>query len=66
MLRRFLKKAQTLNLFSNKTLQNAVGIINYLPRKIHNWLSADEVYYGVNKKMIAQKQRRAILFAFRT
>src|SRR3989338_3950160 len=66
MLRRFFKKGTDFEFISNKTLQNAVGLINYLPRKIHNWLSADEVYYGINRKMIAQKQRRAILFAFRT
>jgi IS30 family transposase len=65
MLRRFFKKGTDFEFVSNKTLQKAVNCINYLPRKIHNWFSAHEVYYGTNRRMISPKQRRAIQFAFR-
>jgi transposase, IS30 family len=66
MVRRFFKKGTDFEFIDDKRLQKSVNIINQLPRKIHNGLSAYEVYYGVRKKMISSKHRRAILFAFRS
>jgi IS30 family transposase len=66
MLRRFFKKGTDFEFVSNKQLQDAVKLINYLPRRIHGGLSAHEVYYGTRKQMIPSKQRQSITFAFRT
>lgn len=66
MIRRFFKKGTDFEFIDNKRLQKSVYIINQLPRKIHNGLSAHEVYYGIRKKMICSKHRQTILFAFRS
>jgi IS30 family transposase len=66
LVRRFFKKGTDFEFIEDKQLQKSVNIINRMPRKIDNGLSAHEVYYGVRKKMISSKHRCAILFAFRS
>jgi IS30 family transposase len=39
-------------------LELALCKINHLPKKIHNWKTAPEIFYGINKKLIPAKQQK--------
>ena len=66
MIRRYFPKGTDFNLVTEKELQSAIYKINNLPRKIHNGRTANEIHYGINKKLIPSKQRKSMIFAFRT
>ena len=66
LIRRSFPKGTDFNTITEKELQHAIYKINHLPRKIHNGKTAHEIYYGINKKLIPSKQRKTLIFAFRT
>lgn len=66
MIRRFFPKGTDFASVSEKELQEALSKINHLPRKIHNGKTAHEVYYGISRSLIPAKQRKSLVFAFRT
>ena len=66
MIRRFFPKGTDFVAVSEKELQEALSKINHLPRKIHNGKTAHEVYYGISRSLIPAKQRKSLIFAFRT
>lgn len=66
MIRRYFPKGTDFATISENDLQNAIYKINHLPRKIHQGRTSHEVYYGIKKRLIPSRQRKQIVFAFRT
>jgi IS30 family transposase len=66
MLRRFYPKGTDFHDVPDNELQQNVHKINLLPRKILNGKTAHEVLHGINRKLLTNNQKQAIICAFRS